>query len=126
MNRVYAPELKAQVIAETLLGGPIKALARKHGIPEATIRSWRNQAKAQPVIAPQKRDDLGELVYEYLAVGLKALISQSEVMGDPEWFKGQGPTAHFIHGVLADKLVIIFGGVERGNASVGGEAEVIP
>ena len=102
------------MIAEATLGASVKSLARKYKMPEATVRYWRNTANAQPVIAPQKREDLGELVYEYLAAGLKALIAQARVMGDPEWFKGQGETAHYLHGTLADKLVIIFGGVERG------------
>lgn len=98
------------------MGVPVKALARKYKMPEATVRYWRDTAGAQPVLAPQKREDLGALVYEYLVTGLEALNAQARAMGDPEWFKGQGETAHLLHGVLADKLVLIFGGVERGSS----------
>ncbi len=112
----YSTELKAQVLADAALGMSKSALSRKHHVPRTTVIDWvsSHEPPLPTVTDTLKREDLGELVYEYLVAGLKALSSQASVMGDPEWFKGQGETAHFIHGVLADKLVVIFGGVERG------------
>ncbi len=119
MARTYSPELKAQVIAEWNLGTAKNEIARKFDVPRGTVQQWTRGVDPAAVLSPQKREDLGELVFDYLAAGLKALISQAITMGDPEWFKGQGATAHFIHGTLADKLVIIFQGVERGQSDTG-------
>ncbi len=113
--QTYSDEIKAQVIAEWHLGAAVAALARKHKIPRSTVRAWTTGlTTTAPVVAIQKREDLGLLVYEYLATGLKALIAQAGAMGDTEWFKKQGESTYLIHGTLADKLVIVFGGVERG------------
>lgn len=112
----YPPEVKAQVIADRLLGMSLAQLAKKYEVPKATVQHWVNDRPVSRVEIPQK-DDLGALVYEYLSTGLQALIAQARAMGDPEWFKRQGPTAHYIHGTLADKLVIVLGGIERGAAS---------
>lgn len=112
----YPPETKAKVIADYALSGNKSAVARKHGVPRGTVMTWLKEAEPPlATVSNSQKEDLGALVYEYLAAGLHALIAQARTMGDPEWFKGQGPTAHFIHGTLADKLVIVFGGIERGN-----------
>ncbi len=113
-NRTYSPELKAQVTSEWLLGASVKGLAAKHKIPRTTIMRWTESIDRSLPVPQTAHEDLGLLVYEYLATGLKTLSSQARVMGDPEWFKRQGETAHYLHGVLADKLVIIFQGVENG------------
>ena len=114
--RQYTDEQKAHVIAEWELGASVKGLAAKHGVPRSTVTRWTSgSGRTLAVTQIDHREELGRLVYEYLAAGLKALVAQAGVMGDPEWFKGQGDSAHLIHGVLADKLVIIFGGVERGS-----------
>jgi hypothetical protein len=111
----HQPQIKAQVIADFALGMNKSAIARKHGVPRQTVMTWLKEV-APPIsaVTGDKKEDLGALVYEYLTAGLQALIAQARAMGDPEWFKGQGPTAHQIHGTLADKLVIVFGGIERG------------
>ena len=115
MAQQYTDEIKAQVIAEWELGTSQAALARKHNIPRSTVRLWTaGQEPIATMTATQKREDLGELVFAYLAEGLRTLRTQAAAMGDSEWFKVQPGTQHLIHGVLADKLVIIFGGVERG------------
>lgn len=114
-RRTYSNELRAQVIAEWQLGASLHSLSVKHDIPMSTVKGWLDRVE-RTVAVPQKdqREELGRLVYDYLAAGLEALIAQARAMADPEWFKGQGGSHHLIHGVLADKLVIIFGGVERG------------
>lgn len=114
--QAYTDEIKAAVIADAALGMSKSAIARKHKIPRTTVIAWvASHEPPLPTVSDTKqREDLGALIYEYLTAGLQALISQSRIMGEPEWFKGQGETAHLIHGVLADKLVVIFAGVERG------------
>jgi hypothetical protein len=48
---------------------------------------------------------LGELIVEYMVVGLEAMIAQARVFGDPEYCRRQDAGALAIsHGVLTDKL----------------------
>lgn len=112
--KTYPDEVKAQVIAEWQLGTPKAAIARKFNVSRSYVQQVTRYQ--EPVLSIQKREDLGQLVYDYLAEGLKTLRLQAAAMGDTEWFKGQAGAQHLIHGTLADKLVIIFGGVERGAA----------
>ena len=116
MANTYAPELKAQVIAAFQMGASKSALARQFKVPRTTVIDWLEHVEptVPTVTDAQKREELGGLVYDYLSAGLQALIAQAGAMGDTEWFKKQGPSTYLIHGTLADKLVVIFGGVERG------------
>lgn len=114
-RNTYSDDLKAKVLADRLLGMSLAQLAKKYDVPKPSVQRWVTERPIRPVSIPQK-DDLGALVYEYLAAGLKALIAQAGVMGDSEWFKEQRDTSYLIHGTLADKLVIVFGGVERGSS----------
>lgn len=117
--QTYSDEIKAQVIAEWNLGTPKAAIARKLHIPRTTVIAWlaATESPVQTLSDSVKRDELGQLVYDYLSAGLRALIAQAVAMGDPEWFKQQAGSQHLIHGVLADKLVTIFAGVENGTQS---------
>ncbi|MHB0874529.1 MAG: transposase, partial [Anaerolineae bacterium] len=43
MGRTYPDELKAAVIAEVMAGQEtLAAIARRHGIPDRTIKGWRD------------------------------------------------------------------------------------
>lgn len=111
----YAPELKAQVIADASLGMSKSAIARKYSIPRTTVRSWTEEAPPLPVAASEKRDDLGRLVFEYLTTGLEALIAQNREAARSEYIRAQPADAlYLLHGTMADKLVAIFGAIEAG------------
>ena len=108
MARLYTDEIKAQVIAEATLGATVKGLARKYDMPEATVRYWRDTARAQPVLAPEKKDDLGHLVYDYIAATLRALTAQAEVVAEPEYIRAQpADKLYLLHGTMADKAVSV-------------------
>lgn len=116
MASTYTDEFKAEVIARASMGEPVKALAREYKMPEATVRYWRDTAKAQPVLAPEKREDLGVLVYEYLVAGLQALIAQAREVAKAEYIQEQSADKlYLLHGTLADKLIALFGAIERGS-----------
>jgi hypothetical protein len=111
----YSDEIRAQVLAQLALGVSISALSREYHISRATISSWR-QAAGLGDLAPidqQKRQDLGELIAEYLRAGLAALAAQAVEAARPAWITRQpaGELAVF-HGVLADKLVRILAALE--------------
>ena len=127
----YTPELKAQILADLAMGTPIKTVVRKYKVPEGTIRYWRNTTDVAPALKPEKRDDLGLLVYEYLTTGLQALIAQARVVATPEYIQAQPADAlYLLHGTLADKLIALFGAIERGRSDTSAEfaedGETIP
>lgn len=113
--KTYPPEVKAQVIAEALLGEPVKRLARKYDIPEATVRYWRDASKAQPVLAPQKQEDVGEAIYDLiieLTRGARAIARQLQ---DPRYLERQPANDLAISlGVSIDKLAGLAGAIARG------------
>lgn len=122
--RSYTQEQKAQIIAEWTLGVPAHALAKKHGIPRSTVRAWTGGLTIAPVVASEKREDLGALVYEYLATGLRALIAQARETAQAEYIQKQSADQlYLLHGTLADKLIAIFGAIERGRPAEDANAD---
>ena len=116
MANTYPPELKAQVIAEHVLGDSYNTLARRHNVPKATIQHWLTDRPVSPMVIPEK-DELGAMVYEYLKAGLGALIAQANAAATPDVIRGQGQSLYLLHGTLADKIVLILRGIEAGAAA---------
>jgi transposase-like protein len=106
-RREYSDELKAAVMAALLSGQSIASIAADYRIPEGTIKSWASrQANGEIVatVATSKRERIGELLLEYLALNLEALKAQARVFADAEWIKGQAASeVAVLHGVVADK-----------------------
>lgn len=132
MANIYSDELKAQAIAEMMTGEPIKRLARKLHIPEATLRSWRNVSKAQPVIAPEKQEDIGELLYDLVAELAKGARAIARKLQEPGYLERQSAEHLAISlGVSVDKLAGLAGAIKRGQQPTPDsgraiEGEVIP
>jgi len=115
--KTYPPEVKAQVLIDFALGMSKAAIARKHSLPRTTVIDWiTTQESPIPTVTDiEKKDDLGALVYEYLATGLNALIAQAREAARPEYIRAQPADAlYLLHGTIADKLIAIFGAIERG------------
>ena len=125
MARIYSPELKAQVIAEWQLGTPKNEIARKLKIPRGTVQTWTRGEEQSAVISPLKKEDLGEMVFDYLAAALRALTVQADLAGDREWLKTwlkDDPAAglHQLHGTIADKAIAVMAGIRREPLSLDG------
>lgn len=122
MAQQYTDEIKAQVIGEWQTGTVSKGeLARKYGIPKGTVQGWTRALETAARLSPQKeaRDELGRLVYEYLTVGLESLIAQAKKASEPGFIEANGATIHLIHGVFADKLILVLRALELGSESAG-------
>ena len=105
-RRTYDPEVKAQVLAALLTGQGAEKVAQDYQIPVGTVRSWKAKAKQPDGVATQKKEKIGALLLEYLAVSLATLKKQSEFFADETWLKKQdASSAAVLHGVLADKTV---------------------
>ncbi len=122
MASKYTDDIKAQVLVDHQMGLSYNAIARKHKIPKPTVANWLNgqPALVDTSVIPQK-DELGQLVYEYLKAGLIALTAQARQAATPGLIAAQGESLYLLHGVLADKVVLVLRGIERG----GDDADVI-
>lgn len=106
----YSPEIKAAVMAALLAGQGVAEIAAEYRLPEGTVKSWRSRLKRQdaPVadVAPEKREEVGDLLLRYLRATLLTLEQQTVAFRDPEWLRKQpaGEVA-VLHGVLTDKAI---------------------
>ena len=104
----YSREIRAQVIADLIAGGSVLSVAKLHGIPEATVRYWKNNTPNVAHLRDEKRDELGALIYELLTENIRGLIAIAGLARDPEWARRQNADGLAIFaGVHYDKAVSI-------------------
>jgi transposase-like protein len=98
-------ETRAAVLAAIASGQSINSISQQFGISRRTITGWRDQAQL-PTVAQQKKQEIGQKVYELLEDYIETLRVQVRVTRDEAWIKRQsaGELA-ILHGVLSDKSV---------------------
>jgi len=110
----HSDETKAAVMAALLAGQGVDKVAEAYRLPVGTVKAWKRQAGEFVQVDPQKRDDLGEMIGEYLSELLVTLKAQVVHMRSPGFLS----TAHadslaVNHGVLADKAFRLLEAAER-------------
>src|SRR5690606_39087747 len=77
-NRKWPDELKARVVAETLMpGATVNSVAHRHGIPANHVSSWRTLAKKGRLVLPAPEDPV-----EFTALVVGAAENVGEVPVD--------------------------------------------
>ena len=111
-NQRYSPETKAAVMAALLEGQGAHRVAADFKLPEGTVKTWRARMKAADgsakasSVEPQKREEIGDLLIQYLHANLSTLRKQQAVFGDPEWLAKQNAAdVAVLHGVMTDKAI---------------------
>jgi transposase-like protein len=112
MKTKHSAATKAAVMAALLEGQGSTKVAADFKLPEGTVKAWRARMKEHDgsakvaSVAPEKREEIGELLVTYLHANLKTLTEQQKVFADPEWLKKQdaGEVA-VLHGVMTDKAI---------------------
>ena len=83
-NRRWPDEVKARIVAETLLpGASVSSVARRHGITANHISSWRGRAKRGELVlpAPETAMEFASLV---LGPGAQPSVAEQVAAGQIE------------------------------------------
>ena len=121
-RREYDEATKAAVMAALLTGQSISSVAKEYKIPKGTVSYWKEQAvNGVGTFSTQKKEETGDLLWDYLRTSLKTLKVQAEHFGDKEWLKQQNAAdLAVLHGVSIDKAIRLLEAVT--NADAEGEA----
>ena len=102
----YSPETKAAAMAALLEGQAVNKVAADFKLPGGTVRAWRHRMKGTAVVATGKREEVGDLLVQYLHANLVTLKAQLIVFADPKWLQQQNAAdAAVLHGVMTDKAI---------------------
>lgn len=102
-GKPHSEAVQAAVMAALLAGQLPPDVAAQHGIPERTIRDWRNSPKFA-VLRREKRTEIEDQVMALLAANLKGLRNAIEVCTGTEYVERQ-PASEMatLIGVVSDK-----------------------
>ena len=104
----------AQALAMMMLGASVQEISDKLAIPKQTISEWRAYLPAELGQVRTKKEDVEDLLGQYLEKSLRAILAQLDVIGDPDWIRTQtaGELAT-LHGVVFDKSVRVYDAARR-------------
>lgn len=108
-RKTYSEETKAAVLSALLTGQSANEVAKKYNIPKGTIIGWKSKANGGDTVAhlpTPKKERIGELLIEYIALSLETLQKQVKTFGNEKWLKEQEASqVAVLHGVIADKTI---------------------
>ncbi len=125
-RRTYTQEQKATALAGLLTGIPAAQIAAEMGIPTSTIFHWKQvelnptergmiqtvQATTAYEKKEEGKEELGELVTEYLRESLRTLRLQAREFASHDWLQKQSANdVAILHGVLADKTIRVLSAI---------------
>jgi hypothetical protein len=105
-GRAHPPELRASAEALLLAGKTQSEVCSITGLPKQTVsRMAAGLGEQLGLIGTAKKEAYGDLIMGYFSAALRAMISQAEVAGDPEYCRKHDPDkVAILHGVIGDKL----------------------
>lgn len=130
--REYSPEVKAAVMAALLTGQSVSSISKEYKIPKGTVSGWKDVTETlggSQGVATQKREQISDLLFDYLVANLKSIRVQVEHFGDKTWLTKQTADAlAVLHGVTVDKAVRLLEALTANDSidtlSAGGDEEV--
>lgn len=115
--------IKAAAVAEVILGEPIRKVARKYGVSHVSVQKWRDQAASPPVVVPEKRLELGNLIAVFLREGLDTLVAHARFARNEDWLAKQTAESLAVYdGVLYDKMAHVLGSLRDVAPGTDGDA----
>ncbi len=110
-NRKWPDELKARIVAETLLpGSTVNVVARRHGVPANHLSSWRTLARTGRLVLPAPEDpaEFASLIVGPVDV---APLSKTGAQDRPEIVMG-AVVIRLEAGASAERIVSVVRGLE--------------
>lgn len=102
----YSSETKAAVMVALLEGQSIRVVAQQYKIPRSTVGAWAKESKGVHIVPDSKKEELGDLLLEYVRLSLKSLQIQVQHFGTKSWLTNQDASAlAVLHGVQTDKAI---------------------
>src|SRR5678816_707441 len=95
-------------MAALLAGQSVAVVAQEYDIPEGTVKSWKSRQGGDTVatVATEKKEEIGDLLVEYIRLSLESLKAQVQHFGDKNWLASQDADAlAVLHGVQTDKAI---------------------
>lgn len=114
-GKPHSDETRAQVIAALLAGQGVNEVAEAYKIDKSVVSRWRSALPESELqqVATKKRDEIGDLLTDYLREVLTTLQVQAQHARDTAWLKGQSASeVAVLHGVLCDKGIRILEAAE--------------
>jgi transposase-like protein len=109
-------EVRAQIIAALLVGQGVSEIARQYKIDASTVSRLKKVIPSEKLqqVAIQKRDELSDLIGEFLTEGFKAVKNIWNITENNDWLSQQPAheLATFV-GVTSDKLFRVLEAIEN-------------
>jgi hypothetical protein len=109
-GKAHAPEVRANAEGLLMAGHTQAEVCGLTGLDPSVIYRWATALgdrlpKLATPVASKKVESDSDLIMGYFRAALRAMISQAEVFGDPEYCRTQRANELAIaHGVIGDKL----------------------
>jgi hypothetical protein len=105
-GRAHPPALRASVEALLMAGKTQAEVCAATGLDSGLVSRWAGKLEPQlQQVAVEKKEVYGDLIMGYFTAALRAMTSQAEVAGDPDYCRTQDADKLAIfHGVIGDKL----------------------
>lgn len=116
-RKIHSDTVKAVVLAALETGTSSEELERIYKIPAGTIRNWKADQKNAPVaiVATARREEVGELLVEFLRESVRTLQIQVRHFGDKEWLAKQTASeASQLFGTVTDRAFRLLEALEAG------------
>lgn len=90
-RREISEEIKAQVVADLLIGAAVNATAKKYSLSPATVSRLRAGLSSQTLkqIETEKREGIADLLLILVSSNVHAMKRISNAVSEPEYLKSQ-------------------------------------
>lgn len=112
---------KAAAVVDLVAGMSLGEVARKHGIPRATIQGWANELKSESGKSDFeiKKDAFLEAYAEFGIATMRMLEAQAQMLSDFEFVRGKPTTDVVKH---TEFIRDTFAGFQRKHGAPGADA----
>jgi transposase-like protein len=114
-GKAHSPEVKAAVVAALLAGQGVTEVASQYHLDNSVVSRWKsNLGPEMQEVATKKRNEIDELLTNYLRETLVTLQVQQLHFRDKDWLAKQDASdLAILHGVSTDKAIRLLEAAER-------------